>query len=108
MDDSKRGIDRTALAWGAALALAFATGAGCMNGAMHNYKARVNEDAGGRFALVIEANRTTVDGSHFLLDTVTGDVWRMDSSDGRQGSWVRLGDGPADARPLEEDDPDEA
>ncbi|HKJ25526.1 MAG TPA: hypothetical protein VKB65_11925 [Myxococcota bacterium] len=102
-------IDRVALVWGAVLAIAFAAGAGCMNGALHNYKARVNESPSGRFALVIEANRTAIDGSHFLIDTATGDVWRMDSSDGRSGAWVRLGAGPADARDLGvEDEPDDA
>jgi len=102
-------IDRAALLWGAILGIAFAAGAGCMNGAMHNYKARVNQSPGGRFALVIEANRTAIDGSHFLLDTATGDVWRMDSSDGRTGAWVRLGAGPEDARDLTEaGEPDDA
>jgi hypothetical protein len=93
-------IDRAALVWGAVLGIAFAAGAGCFNGAMHNYKAHVNDAPGGRFALVIESDRTSIEGSHFLLDTATGDVWRLESSDGRTGSWVRLGAGPADARTL--------
>lgn len=102
-----QGIDRAALVWGAILGIAFAVGGGCMNGALHNYKARVNQSPGGRFTLVIEAGRTAIDGSHFLLDTATGDVWRLDSRDGESGSWVRLGAGPEDARDLADEEPGE-
>ncbi|NNL65871.1 MAG: hypothetical protein HKP30_06500 [Myxococcales bacterium] len=84
----------------AALALSalLLTSAGCFNGGQVTY-----EDGGprGRFALVIEADRTAIEGSHFLLDTATGDVWRMESEDGRAGSWVRLGDAPDDVAELE-------
>jgi hypothetical protein len=89
------------LLWGVLLGLGFALGAGCANGAFHNYRARINQGGAGRFALVIEADRTPIEGTHFLLDTATGDVWRMDSSDGRRGSWLRLGDAPEDVRDLE-------
>ena len=38
---------------------------------------------------------------------ISGDVWRMESRDGRSGGWVRLGEGPEDARELEEEKPAE-
>ena len=96
--------DRTAIVWGVVLAMVLALGAGCWNGSVRNYSG-----GPGRFALVIEANRTTVEGSHFLLDTLTGDVWRMDAPDGENGSWVQLGTGPEDVRDLEaeEDAPED-
>jgi hypothetical protein len=100
--------NRAVLLWGAVLGIAFATSGGCMNRAFHNYKARVNEAANGRFALVIEADRTPIEGTHFLLDTATGDVWRMDSDDGGSGDWVRLGDAPEDVRSLEVEEGDDA
>lgn len=80
------------------LAVVPLAGSGCFNGGQVTY-----EDGGprGRFALVIEADRTAIEGSHFLLDTATGDVWRMESEDGRAGSWVRLGDAPDDVAELE-------
>ena len=103
----KTRIDRTALVWGAILGFAFAAGAGCMNGSMHNYKAKIGAGSG-RFAMVIEADRTAIQGSHFLLDTATGDVWRMDSGDGRTGNWLPLGAGPEDVRSLEEEPAEDA
>ena len=78
-----------------------------MNGSMHNYKAKIGAESG-RFAMVIEADRTAIQGSHFLLDTATGDVWRTDSADGRTGNWLPLGVGPEDVRELEEEPADDA
>ncbi len=105
------GSDRRwmALVLGLALWLGSGVGSGCMNGAMHNYKAQISETGpGGRFALVIEADRTRVDGSHFLLDTATGDVWRLEAQGARAGTWARLADAPPDAADLEEDPDDDA
>jgi hypothetical protein len=81
-----------------ALALALA-GAGCFNDAFrgHDFHDGVGTD---RFELVVEPGRTQVDGTHFLVDRATGDLWRLDVSDGTAGTWVRLADGPADAAPL--------
>ena len=55
-----------------------------------------------RFALVIEADRTAIDGSHFLVDRATGDLWVLDARPGSLGGWLRLAEGPADAKPLPE------
>jgi hypothetical protein len=102
----KPASSRSALLWGALLGTGFAVGAGCMNGAMHNYKARIG--GGGRFALVIESDRTLVEGTHFLVDTATGDVWRLTSPDGRSGAWARLSAPPEDVKPLGEPENAEA
>ena len=99
---------RRTLVWGVLLGLAFALGAGCANGSFQNYRARINEGGSGRFALVIEADRTPIDATHFLLDTATGDVWRMDSSDGRTGTWLRLGEAPDDVQDLDPEPEGEA
>jgi hypothetical protein len=73
--------------------------AGCFNDAFrgHDFRDGVGSD---RFELVIEADRTLVDGTHFLVDRATGDLWRLELSDGETGAWVRLADGPADAAEL--------
>ena len=86
---------------GALAGIALAAGSGCFNGSLHDYHDFTPDHEIGRFELVIEPGRTSVDGTHFLLDTATGDVWRMDSPDGREGEWVRLGDAPEDAQELE-------
>ena len=97
----------TSLLWGAIFALVFTFGVGCFNGSFGNYKAKV-AGGSGRFALVIEADRTAIQGSHFLLDTATGDIWRMNSEDGRSGDWIRMGAGPEDAQRLDEDEDEDA
>ena len=56
--------------------------------------------AGARFALVIEPARTSIDGTHFLLDTATGDTWTLKSGDGGAERWVRVAEGPSDVKPL--------
>jgi len=78
--------------------LAFA-GTGCFNDAFrgHEFSDIPGTD---RFELVIEADRTLVDGSHFLVDRATGDLWRLDVSGRTNGNWVRLASGPADAAEL--------
>jgi hypothetical protein len=53
-----------------------------------------------RFELVVEPDRTLVDGTHFLVDRATGDLWRLELSDRKNGAWVRLADGPDDAVEL--------
>jgi hypothetical protein len=80
----------------AGLALA---GAGCFNDAFrgHEFQASGGSD---RFALLIEPDRTLVEGTHFLVDRATGDVWRLDVAGRTRGTWVRLADGPADAAEL--------
>lgn len=97
------GFERRRVLIGLAAMLLASTG--CFNGGQVTY-----EDGGprGRFELVIEADRTAIEGSHFLLDTATGDVWRMESDDGRAGAWVRLGDAPDDVAELELVDDEEA
>jgi hypothetical protein len=72
--------------------------AGCWNGS-HN---ETFVDPGGRFALEIETGRTDVVGTHFLVDTITGDLWRLDTRRSAAPIWVRIADGPADAETLED------
>lgn len=81
---------------GAAVAAGIAIG--CFNGSFN--QDRRTQGGGGRLALVIEPLRTDVDGSHFLLDAATGDLWRLQLSGG-SGAWVRVADGPADLQELE-------
>jgi len=95
-----------ALASGVIVGLGLAAGSGCLNDAVHTFHGW--SGGAGRFALVIEPARTAIEGTHFLLDTATGDVWRMESDDGRRGGWVRLGDAPADARPLRDETEEES
>ncbi len=57
-----------------------------------------------RLALVIEADRSDVDATHFLLDTATGDLWCLEAGGQGPGRWRRLAEGPADLRELELDD----
>ena len=81
-----------------ALASLALVGAGCFNGA---FRGDEFGDAGGdRFELVIEADRTGVDATHFLVDRATGDLWLLDVTGRRSGAWVRLADAPADAAEL--------
>jgi hypothetical protein len=55
---------------------------------------------GQRFQLVVEAGRTDVQGTHFLLDAATGDLWRLDAERPGPERWVRVSDGPADAAEI--------
>jgi hypothetical protein len=52
----------------------------------------------GRLQLVIEPNRTPVEGTHFLLDTTTGDLWHLKLKDKPQ--WQKITKGPADLQKL--------
>lgn len=88
---------RSAIAW-AALALLLAI-AGCFNGGGFHNQGVVG--GGGRFALVIEPGRTPIDGTHFLLDTATGDLWRLASNGPDSLQWLRLSTGPEDAVELQ-------
>jgi len=74
-------------------------GGGCFNDALrgHEFHGVPGSD---RFELVIEPDRTLFEGTHFLVDRATGDVWRLEASDGRSARWVRLADGPDDAEAL--------
>ena len=80
----------------------------CFNGA-----GRVTSYTGGsnRLMLVIEPSRTDIAGTHFLIDTMNGDLWRLDTA-ASPASWVRSADGPDDLAELElpevEDDVEEA
>ena len=82
------------------LAVVAFVGMGCFNDAFrgHDFRGGVGAD---RFALVIEPDRTLVDGTHFLVDRATGDLWLLDVSNRRNGEWVRLASGPTDAAELE-------
>jgi hypothetical protein len=55
---------------------------------------------GGRFALVIEPARTAIDGTHFLVDTATGDLWMLKADGSGHGQWSRVADAPQDVKPL--------
>jgi hypothetical protein len=81
-------------------ALAFASaGTGCFSDHSRNqdFDGAYGTD---RFELVIEPDRTLVDGTHFLVDRATGDLWRLDVPDRTKGTWVRLATAPADAVEL--------
>ncbi len=70
----------------------------CWNGVNDS---TIFEGGGGRrFSLVIEPNRTDVEATHFLVDTFTGDVWRLDAAKSRPGKWLRLTSGPEDVSEL--------
>jgi hypothetical protein len=82
----------------ACIGIASLASAGCWNGS-HN---ETFVEAGGRFALEIETGRSDLVGTHFLVDTVTGDLWRLDTRRSGAPIWVRIADGPADAHALED------
>jgi len=77
--------------------LAFA-GAGCFNDAFRGHE--FIGTGSDRFELVIEPDRTLVDGTHFLVDRATGDLWRLDVTGRTEGAWVRLASGPSDAADI--------
>lgn len=68
----------------------------CWNG---SYNVNAAQKASGRFLLTIEPSRTDVDGTHFLVDSANGDLWRLEGR-GAAGEWVRLADAPEDAADL--------
>ena len=71
---------------------------GCWNGV---HDSNIFEGGGlNRFTLVIEPNRTDIDGTHYLVDSLTGDVWRLDAAQGTSFDWVRLVSGPEDAAEI--------
>jgi hypothetical protein len=95
------GLGRGAAVLGiVALATAGATIGGCFNSGHHTNVAA----GGGRLQLVIETGRTDVDGTHFLLDTATGDLWRLEARSAETARWVRVADGPDDLRELTPED----
>jgi hypothetical protein len=55
--------------------------------------------SGGRFHLTIEPSRTDIDGTHFLVDSATGDLWHL-ANRGGHVDWVRVADAPEDAADL--------
>jgi hypothetical protein len=69
---------------------------GCWNG---SYNQDVGAE-GGRFELTIEPSRTDVRGTHFLVDSATGDLWHLEAN-GATASWARLANAPEDAAVLE-------
>ena len=59
---------------------------------------------GARFALTIEPSRTDIEGTHFLVDAATGDLWRLEQRGGGV-DWVRIADAPEDAADLTPEPP---
>ncbi len=88
---------RALAAGGLALALLLPA---CWNGAFQTNKIEGRGGGDQRFQLAVEPGRTDIDATHFLVDTATGDVWRLDPTGAHQGTWVRLADGPEDAEVL--------
>ncbi|NNL65872.1 MAG: hypothetical protein HKP30_06505 [Myxococcales bacterium] len=70
---------------------------GCFNEA---FQTNEGLESPSRFELLIEPDRTLVDGTHFLVDRATGDLWRLDVRERSEGRWVRLADGPSDVAAL--------
>lgn len=85
----------------AALSVILATllAAGCFNDGFTNSG---TIGGGGRFALVIEPARTSIEGTHFLVDTATGDLWRLDENADVAQRWLRISDAPADVTELDQ------
>ena len=75
---------------------AILSASGCDNGPHHNNLVA----PGNRFELVIESDRTSVEASHFLVDTLTGDTWLLT---GKRGSfeWVRMAVPPEDIQQVD-------
>lgn len=83
------------------LALSFPLG--CWNG---SHIVQNGVQSAGRFELTVEPSRTDVQGTHFLVDSATGDMWHLER-EGARFAWTRLADAPEDAADLmpEEADP---
>ena len=77
-------------------------GSGCFNDWLRDQE--IVEPGSERFELRIEADRTDFEGTHFLVDRATGDLWRLEGGRGAPARWVRMADGPSDVRPLESDE----
>ena len=67
---------------------------GCNN---DNFANRGVITAGTRFQLIVEEDPTP---ARLLLDSATGDLWQLQSESNGGAQWVRLANGPADARAL--------
>ncbi len=88
---------RRRLVWGGIASLLFAGccgSGGCNNDNISN---RGVITAGARFQLVVEEDPTP---ARLLLDSVTGDLWQLQSASSGGAQWVRVASGPADARVL--------
>ena len=79
----------------------------CFNGSHNNHREGGTD---GRFRLTIEPDRTDISGTHFLVDSATGDLWRLEKAGGSL-EWARLANAPEDAAdvtalgtPVSEDD----
>jgi hypothetical protein len=83
------------------LALSLVPLTACWNGAFQTNEIKKRGGDASRFELVIEAKRNDLEASHFLVDTATGDLWVLQPSGDRAGTWVRVTDGPADALDLQ-------
>jgi hypothetical protein len=67
---------------------------GCNNA---NFANRGVITAGPRFQLVVEEDPTP---ARLLLDSATGDLWQLHSESSAGAQWVRVAEGPGDARVL--------
>ncbi len=70
----------------------------CWNG---SYNTNRQGGGDGRFRLTIEPDRTDINGTHFLVDSATGDLWRLEKQGGGL-EWMRLANAPEDAADLTE------
>ena len=93
-------MDRNRTARVAPLVAVLLLGGGCFNDAFRGHEVN-GADAAMRFELLIEPDRTLVEGTHFLVDRATGDVWRLDVAGRSAGTWVRLADGPSDVAEID-------
>jgi hypothetical protein len=69
----------------------------CWNG---SYNEQSSLAGSGRFQLTVEPSRTDVQGSHFLTDSATGDIWHL-QREGGSFAWTRVADAPEDAADLQ-------
>jgi hypothetical protein len=94
-------VRRKTLAMCAALLWLGSTG--CFNGPG---RTTIVNGGSNRLMLVIEPNRTDLAGTHFLVDTMNGDLWQLDAA-ASPPRWVRSAEGPSDLAELDETDLDE-